>query len=68
MKFDQCIAFVFDREGRVYENNPDDPGGETKYGICKKSFPSLDIKNLTEDQAKDIYYKNYWQPLNSLLS
>ena len=45
-----------------YTNNPLDPGGETKYGICKRAHPNEDIKNLTIDRAKEIYYKNYWLP------
>jgi hypothetical protein len=36
-----------------------DTGGETKYGISKKAFPHLDIKNLTIEQAIDIYRKQY---------
>src|SRR6266700_2325053 len=44
-----------------YSNDPDDPGGETNYGIDKRSHPDVDIKNLTEAQAIDIYYTDYWQ-------
>jgi lysozyme family protein len=43
-----------------YDNDPADPGGETKYGICKRQYPNLDIKALTEDQALEIYKKDYW--------
>lgn len=32
----------------------------TKYGISAMSYPNLDIKNLTLDDAKKIYYKDYW--------
>ncbi len=63
-KFEQCVSFVLDREGRTYENNPLDPGGETKFGISHKSYPNISIKDLTEEQAKDIYFKEYWTPLN----
>ena len=45
-------------------NDPDDPGGETKYGISKRTYPKLDIKNLTEQQAKDIYYTDWYVPLH----
>jgi len=62
-KFEKCMKFVLDREGRVYENDPHDPGGETKFGISKKSYPNLDIKNLTEDEAKAIYFRDYWEPM-----
>lgn len=43
-----------------YVNDPQDPGGETKYGISKRAYPELDIANLTIDQAKEIYRRDYW--------
>lgn len=43
-----------------YVCDPQDPGGETKYGISKRSYPRLDIKTLTVEQAKDIYYRDWW--------
>ena len=59
MKFSEAIEIVLKHEGG-YVNDPDDPGGETNYGISKRSFPKYDIKNLTEDDAKDIYKRHYW--------
>ena len=44
--FDLAIPIVLENEGG-YINDPNDPGGETKYGISKRSYPALDIKNLT---------------------
>lgn len=41
----------------------DDPGGETKYGISKKSYPLLDIKNLSKQDAEEIYKKDYFDAL-----
>lgn len=58
-KFEKAIAFVLEHEGG-YVNDPRDPGGETKYGISKRAYPTLDIKNLTEETAKALYYKDYW--------
>lgn len=61
---DASFALAFDRligsEGG-YVNHADDPGGETNYGICKRSYPSLDIKALTRAQAMDIYRRDFWQ-------
>jgi lysozyme family protein len=37
-----------------------DPGGETKFGVSKRSYPDLDIKSLTIEQAKAIYKRDYW--------
>lgn len=44
-----------------YVNDPDDPGGETHFGISKRAYPDLDIAALTEDQARAIYFRDYWQ-------
>ncbi|MBF3951930.1 hypothetical protein ISG27_12870 [Burkholderia pseudomallei] len=44
-----------------YVNDPTDPGGETKFGISKRAYPSLDIANITVDDAKAIYARDYWQ-------
>ena len=32
----------------------------TKYGISAMCYPNLDIANLTLDEAKAIYYRDYW--------
>lgn len=57
--FEEIINLVFQEEGD-YENNPDDPGGETKYGISKRNYPNLNIKDLTKEQATEIYHRDYW--------
>lgn len=57
--FERALEFVLRWEGG-YVNDPEDPGGETKYGISKRAYPNLDIKNLTLSQAKEIYYRDYW--------
>jgi lysozyme family protein len=58
-EFQKCIPFILEKEGG-YVNHPNDPGGETKYGISKRAYPNVDIKNLTIEQAKRIYYNDYW--------
>lgn len=32
----------------------------TKWGISAMSYPNLDIVNLTQEQAKGIYYEDFW--------
>ena len=59
IKFDDIIEVVLEHEGG-YVNDPKDPGGETKYGISKKAYPDVDIKNLIEEEAKEIYKSDYW--------
>jgi lysozyme family protein len=58
-KFNLAIKEVFENEGG-YVNNKYDRGGETKFGISKRSYPNLDIANLTLNSAKAIYYKDFW--------
>lgn len=55
------VGGLIQREGG-YVNDPADPGGETKFGISKRSYPALDIPNLTEDTAREIYFVDFWQP------
>lgn len=61
--FLKCIEVILLHEGG-YVNHPADPGGETNYGICKRNYPDLDIRNLTREQAVAIYYRDYWLRLN----
>jgi hypothetical protein len=58
-KLTACVLFILRWEGG-YVNDPRDLGGETKYGISKRSYPSLNIKYLTFKDARDIYERDYW--------
>jgi lysozyme family protein len=62
MTFDDAFMAVIGAEGG-YVNHPADPGGETMYGISKRSYPNEDIKNLTLARAKEIYKKDYWDAI-----
>ena len=59
LNFDQAVHVILKHEGG-YSNDKDDPGGETRYGISKRAYPDVNIKTLTEDSAKNIYRKDYW--------
>lgn len=48
-----------------YVNNPDDPGGETNWGISKRAYPNIDIKNLTRDGAIAIYKRDFWDVIEA---
>jgi lysozyme family protein len=52
--FDKAFDRLMGHEGG-YTDNPKDPGGETNWGISKRSYPSVDIKNLTREQAGVLY-------------
>ena len=57
--FEQAMARLLPIEGG-YVNDPNDPGGETKYGICKRDHPDVDIANLTPEGAMAIYKAEFW--------
>ena len=57
--YDKAFSLVISAEGG-YNNNPNDPGGETNFGISKRQYPDVDIKNLTLAGAKGIYQRDYW--------
>ena len=59
MNWDDAFEKVIGHEGG-YVNNPNDPGGETKYGISKRSYPDEDIAGMTLTRAKEIYKRDYW--------
>jgi lysozyme family protein len=65
--FDKFMAdFVLPWEGvrgedGGYTDDPGDPGGETKWGVSKRSYPNLDIPNLTKQFAlQNVYFLDYW--------
>lgn len=71
MNFDKAFDTTIGHEGGFTLNKNDAgnwTGGKvgvgqlkgTKYGIAANSYPNLDIKNLTLDQAKAIYKRDYW--------
>lgn len=74
MNFDAAFAQVIDHEGG-FQRDPRDRGnwtsgkigkGElkgTKYGISAMAYPNEDIKHLTIDRAKELYYRDYWLKL-----
>jgi len=60
-----CLKRLLNIEGG-YVNNKHDLGGETNYGITSylaKKY-NKDVKNLTFDDVKEIYYNEFWKPLN----
>lgn len=73
MDFDKAFQALIGHEGG-YTNNPKDRGNwtsgkinvgtlkGTKYGISAMAYPSVDIRNLTLRNAKEIYHRDYWQP------
>ena len=54
--FPDCISHVLAAEGGLV-NDPKDPGGVTKFGISQRSYPALNIRELTPDDAKANFYR-----------
>jgi lysozyme family protein len=58
--FLKAVERVLENEGG-YVDSPDDPGGETKFGISRRHYPQLDIENLTRADAIQIYWRDWWR-------
>ena len=76
--FDSAVSKTLTFEGG-YTNNPNDPGGATKYGITLNVLKGFgkeydlnhdgtinneDVKLLSLDEAKEIYKEVYWRGEN----
>jgi lysozyme family protein len=59
-QFDVCFDRLMGIEG-AYSDGEGDPGGETNWGLSKRSYPDLDIKGLTREQARAIYRRDFWE-------
>lgn len=68
------VAFnylILEDEGSKYTNDPNDPGGPTKWGVTKKTYQQFfqlmvvdqEIEQMTALTAKQIYRAYYWIPL-----
>lgn len=63
MTFDIAFDRLLGHEGG-YSLDPQDPGGETNWGISKRTYPHLNIKDLTREQAKAIYRRDFWDRIH----
>lgn len=64
--FDEAFNILMELEGwDKLTDDSNDPGGLTKFGISKKSYPHLDIENLTLEDAKEIYRRDFWMKASS---
>ena len=73
--FEYAIKLVLKHEGG-YVNHHQDPGGATNYGVSLRYLQSIgegdfdfdgdidadDIKKMTVDDAKKLYWKYWWLP------
>jgi lysozyme family protein len=61
-KFKPAVDLILKHEGG-YVDNPNDRGGETVFGISKRAFPSLEIRDLSVNGATEIYLVKYWNKI-----
>ncbi len=59
MRFEDAIEILLHHEGG-YVNHANDPGGETNFGISSRSYPMVKIRDLTKQQAMEIYKIDFW--------
>jgi len=64
MTFETSIARLLGNEGGLVDN-PKDPGGLTQWGISQRSYPSLNIRALTREQAEAVYLHDFWMPIDA---
>jgi lysozyme family protein len=69
--FLECFERLVGIEGK-FTKNPKDPGNwtggrvnvgvlkGTKYGLSAATYPHLDIENTTLEEAKEIYFLDWW--------
>lgn len=60
-RFASFFNWLLKWEGTVFEHDPDDPGGATKFGIDQRSHPKENIRTLTRERAAEIYMSEYWR-------
>jgi lysozyme family protein len=58
---EQAIRKTLTHEGG-YVNNPNDPGGATKYGITQADMPGRNMADITQDEAAEYYREHYVKP------
>ena len=67
LNFSQIFNRLIGHEGG-YVNDPRDPGGETNWGITKRTAQANgytgNMKTMTRQQAYEIYYRAFWLRYN----
>jgi lysozyme family protein len=68
--FSRALATVLEHEGG-FVDHPADPGGATNKGVTQKTYdgfrkrkgiPKRSVKEISEDELKEIYFNGYWVP------
>jgi len=62
--FQRAMEWILEAEGPD-TNDPNDPGGYTRFGLSERAHPGVDVRNLTPGAAERIYRKLYWNPIQA---
>ena len=67
--FKRALDHILRVEGKDLVDNPNDPGGRTRFGITQRNFsqwlrdkglPSTDVNDIQPEEVWAIYRDNYW--------
>lgn len=63
--FRESVEMLLKNEGGYTKHDTDQQGNvfEANFGITKKTYPDLDIKALTREEAIAIYRRDFWGPI-----
>lgn len=74
-RFEKAMPYVFEHEGG-YNNHVQDKGGATNWGISLRLLQALhmdfnndgeinylDVKSLSQEDAEQLYFDNFWKPI-----
>lgn len=73
-RFEDCLAFVLEREGGLV-NNPHDRGGATNKGITqrtydewreRKGYEQRSVAQIEQVEVMAIYNEQYWTPVRGI--
>lgn len=71
--FDKALALVLAHEGG-FSDHPRDPGGATNRGVTQRTYdawrrryalPPRPVRQITDDELKAIYRRQYWDPVQA---
>jgi lysozyme family protein len=57
--FNIAMETVLKNEGGLGDVAGDE-GGLTNFGLSQRSYPDLDLRNLTVEQARAVYFHDFW--------
>lgn len=65
-RFSVTFDEAFDKTVLLWEGGgllhqvPGDPGGLTRWGIAQRFHPDVDVRTMTEEQAREFYRRKLW--------